>query len=171
LSWCPWGLSDALARFNGLSSEEAERQLYACCASSAWASRVVARRPFAEIDLLLQSADEEWLELGPPAWLQALEGHPRIGERGGHSPASSEREQRGVRTATEETLTAMAEENRRYEARFGHVFLISASGRSGDEILAAMRQRMNNSAEAEVRVAAEEHRKITRLRLERLLKR
>jgi OHCU decarboxylase len=164
-------LSDALERFNRLSGAEAERDLYSCCASTAWASRVAARRPYAEIELLLQTADEEWLALGPQVWLEALEGHPRIGEQGGHSPASSEREQRVVRTTTVETLTALAEENRRYEARFGHVFLISASGRTADEILAAIRQRMNNSADVEVRVAAEEHRKITRLRLERLLQR
>jgi OHCU decarboxylase len=162
-------LSDALAWFNALSREEAERQLHACCASSAWASKVAARRPFADTYSLLETAEEAWLDLGPSAWLEAMEGHPRIGERGGRAPASSEREQSGVETATEETLAALAEENRRYEARFGHVFLISASGRSADEILAALRQRLHNSPETEVRVAADEHRKITRLRLERLM--
>jgi OHCU decarboxylase len=163
-------LIDALAQFNALSREDAERQLHACCASSAWASRVAARRPFADVHSMLEAAEEAWQELGPSAWLEAMEGHPRIGESGGRSPASSEREQSGIKSATEETMAALAEDNRRYEARFGHVFLISASGRSADEILAALRQRMRNSPETEVRVAADEHRKITRLRLERLLR-
>src|SRR4029077_13963701 len=99
----------------------------------------------------------------------ALAAEPRIGESGGHAPDSSEREQSGVRSAPSVTANALAEENRRYEARFGHVFLISASGRTADEILTALRQRMSNDAATEVDVAAAEHRKITLPRLERML--
>jgi OHCU decarboxylase len=102
-------------------------------------------------------------------WLSAFAAHPRIGESGGHAPESSEREQAGVRSAPPETTAALAEGNRRYESRFGHVFLISASGRTADEILAELRRRLRNDPATEVAVAAEEHRKITRLRLERML--
>src|SRR5260370_13652403 len=101
--------------------------------------------------------------------MEAFAAHPRMGERGGHAPDSSGREQTGVHAAPSGTRDELAEENRRYEARFGHVFLISASGRTAGEILAALRQRMSNDPSAEIEVAAAEHRKITRHRLERLL--
>ena len=124
--------------------------------------------PYPDLDSLLGAAEQAWSELEPADWAEALSGHPRIGERGGSSPGASEREQGGVRAAPAFTLDQLAEENRRYEARFGHVFLIAAAGRSADEILAALRERMNNDPVTEANVAAEEHRKIARLRLREL---
>jgi len=121
--------------------------------------------PYPDLDSLLGAAEQAWSELEPADWTEALAGHPRIGERGGSSPAASEREQSGVRTAAAAALDQLAEENRRYEARFGHVFLIAAAGRSADEILAALRERMGNDPVTEAQVAAAEHRKIARLRL------
>jgi OHCU decarboxylase len=162
-------LSESLTRFNGLSGDEAVRRLRACCASKTWASKVAARRPYADLVALMETADVVWHELAPADWLEAFAAHPRLGESGGHSPHSSEREQGRIMGAGDETLAMLAEENRRYEARFGHVFLISAAGRSAADVLAAMRQRMNNDPATEVQVAAEEQRKITRLRLESML--
>lgn len=101
-------------------------------------------------------------------WLGAMKAHPRIGERGGDAPASSAREQSRVMTSSRETLDALAAENRRYEERFGHVFLIFASGRSGDEILAELRRRMKNDPAAELQEAKRELRQIARRRVERL---
>jgi len=121
--------------------------------------------PYPDLDSLLGAAEQAWSELEPADWTEALAGHPRIGERGGSSPAASEREQSGVRTAAAATLDQLAEENRRYEARFGHVFLVAAAGRSADEILAALRERMGNDPVTEAQVAAAEHRKIARRRL------
>jgi len=94
-----------------------------------------------------------------------------MGERGGVAPAASEQEQQGVRQAPAHTLVRLAEENRRYEARFGHVFLIAAAGRDANDILAALRERMRNDPVTEARVAAAEHRKIARLRLEAMVQR
>ena len=105
--------------------------------------------------------DEEWLE--------AMKAHPRIGERGGDSPAMSEREQRQAAQAPPSTLARLAAENRRYEKRFGHVFLIAASGRSADEILDELRRRMRNDPLSELEEAKRELRKIARLRLEQLV--
>ena len=139
--------------------------MYACFASQKWARRVVEERPYADVRALLDAAERAWSELEPPDWTEALAGHPRIGERGGSSPAASEREQGSVRKAPADTIAQLADENRRYEARFGHVFLISAAGRSADDILAALRERMENDAVTEARVAAAEHRKIARKRL------
>jgi 2-oxo-4-hydroxy-4-carboxy-5-ureidoimidazoline decarboxylase len=102
-------------------------------------------------------------------WLGAIKAHPRIGERGGDAPASSEREQTRAMQSSPETLDALAAENRRYEEKFGHVFLIFASGRSGEEILGELRRRMNNEPRAELEEAKRELRKIALLRLERLV--
>lgn len=124
--------------------------------------------PYPDLDSLLGAAERAWSELEPSDWAEALAGHPRIGERGGSSPAASEREQSGVLVAAGSTLDQLAAENRRYEARFGHVFLIAAAGKSADEILAALRGRMENDPVTEARVAAEEHRKIARPRLREL---
>lgn len=156
-------------RFNEKSDAQAVRELYACFASQSWAERVAAGRPYANFESLWAACEAAWSGLAPADWLGAFAAHPRIGERGGHAPDSSEREQTGVHAAPRGTLDALAEENRRYEARFGHVFLISASGRTAGEILAALRRRMSNDPSAEIEVAAAEHRKITRLRLERML--
>jgi OHCU decarboxylase len=169
LSWCPWGLNDSLTRFNAASTEEAVRLLYGCFANHGWATRLAAGRPYADLTAVLASADVTWSELAPGDWLEAFAAHPRIGERGGHSPAASDREQSAAR-ASDATLTALAAENRAYEARFGHVFLISATGRTAEEMLAELRRRIGNGPATELQVAAREQRKITKLRLEHLLK-
>ncbi len=131
---------------------------------------MAAGRPYSTFSALLAAAELAWRDLDEAGWLQAFAAHPRIGEAGGGATAASEREQAGVRRASRKTLAALAVENREYERRFGHVFLISASGRGAHEILAAMHERMGNEPTTELRVAAAEQRKITRLRLERLLK-
>lgn len=158
-----------MAWFNGLSGNEAERRLLACCASATWASRVAAGRPYTDVAALLETADSVWSELVRSDWLEAFAAHPRIGESGGHSPDSSKREQSRVTSATAETLGSLAEENGRYESRFGHVFLIAAAGRTAEEVQAALRERIHNDPVTEFAVAADEQRKITRLRLERML--
>jgi len=158
-----------IARLNEMDSGEAVRRLYSCFASESWAERVAAGRPYANFARLWDACEVEWSRLAPSDWLDAFKAHPRIGEKGGHAPGSSEREQSGVHGAPPATMGALTEENRHYEARFGHVFLISASERSAAEILAELRRRMSNDPATEIELAAAEHRKITRLRLERML--
>jgi 2-oxo-4-hydroxy-4-carboxy-5-ureidoimidazoline decarboxylase len=102
-------------------------------------------------------------------WLQVIAAHPRIGEGGGHSPAASAREQSRAMQASAQALEALAAENRQYEKRFGHVFLIAASGRGGDEILAELRRRMNNEPATELAEARRELRRIVQLRLRKML--
>jgi OHCU decarboxylase len=159
-----------LAQINALSSEEAEAQLYTCFAHRKWARRVAAGRPYQDRSALMASAESAWSKLQRSDWLEAFAAHPRIGERGGHEPATSKREQSRAMQASNDLLSELASENRRYEDRFGHVFLIAASGRSAEEILQSLRQRMENDRETELSVAAVEQRKITRNRLEQLLK-
>ena len=132
-----------------------EDQLYGCLASWRWARAVAAGAdPDSAMDAL---TDEEWLE--------AMKAHPRIGERGG---ADSTREQSRAMQAPEDTLAELAAENRRYEDRFGHVFLIFASGRDADEILAELRRRMKNDPATELGEAKRELRRIAHLRLQKV---
>jgi 2-oxo-4-hydroxy-4-carboxy-5-ureidoimidazoline decarboxylase len=155
--------------FNSLPSEEAQRRLYACFASARWARQVAGGRPYGDLGALLDGAERAWSDLESSDWTEALAGHPRIGEGGGSSPHASGREQRGVLAAGAGAVSELAQENRRYEARFGQVFLIAAAGKSAAEILAALRRRMDNDPVTEAQVAAAEHRKIARMRLERML--
>jgi OHCU decarboxylase len=148
-SWCRWGLSDDL-----------EARLYECLANHRWA-RDVATRGFEAADHAMEAlTDEEWLE--------AMKAHPRIGERGGDAPATSEREQHRALQASAPTLSELAAENRRYEEKFGHVFLVHASGRSAEEILGELRRRMTNDPVAELQEAKRELRKIALLRMAKL---
>jgi len=163
-------LIDGIASFNALPSEQAEERLHMCFANRAWAAQVAAGRPYRDMTELMASAASAWSRLTVADWLEAFAAHPRIGEKGGHAPATSEREQSKLAQGSDVTLSAIAAENREYERRFGHVFLIAASGRTADEILVALRRRIGNDAATELQVAAAEQRKITRLRLEALLK-
>lgn len=160
------GLDD----FNELPAEVAQDALYACFANRRWASALAAGRPYRASDALLQAAEAAWSDISDVEWLAAFEAHPRIGERGGHAPEVSDREQSKVASAGSEALAALAVENREYERRFGHVFLIAASGRTAEEVLNALRDRMSNDPATELHVAAEEQRKITRLRLKGMLR-
>ena len=108
-------------------------------------------------------------QLTDDEWLEAMKAHPRIGERGGDVPTSSVREQSQAMQASPATLAALAAENRRYEERFGHVFLIFASGRGGEEILSELRRRMNNEPAAELQEAKRELRKIALMRFSGLV--
>jgi OHCU decarboxylase len=155
--------------FNQLSDEEAASELLAVCHSRRWAKEVAAGRPYADLAALQRAADEVWLGLGPEDWLEAFAAHPRIGEGGGASADWSRQEQAGVGGAGAEVQDRLARGNAEYEARFGYVFLISAAGRDAEEILAALTERLGNDPATELRVAADEHRRITRLRLERLM--
>lgn len=139
-------------------SDDLEERLYACLANRRWAHAVASGRP----------ADEAMDELTDDEWLQAMKAHPRIGERGGDAPASSDVEQSRAMSASATTLTELADENRRYEDKFGHVFLIFATGRGADEILAELRRRIRNDPATELGEAKRELRKIAQLRLAKL---
>jgi beta-ureidopropionase / N-carbamoyl-L-amino-acid hydrolase len=153
-----------LDRLNRQPAQEAERAFLACCGSRRWASAMTARRPYPTARALSAAADAEWSALGDEDRRQAFAAHARIGE---HAEAHSE--QRAVAGAAPEILAALADGNRRYEERFGRVFLVRAAGRTADEMLALLRRRLDNDPETELRVAAAEQAAITRLRLERML--
>jgi OHCU decarboxylase len=166
---------NGLARLNTLPADDAECALLTCCGSRAWARRMADARPFPDADALLARADETWWELDEADWREAFRSHPRIGERKaqaeqtGREQAWSAGEQAGMAAAADATRDALAEGNRAYEARFSHIYIVCATGRSADEMLALLQSRLANDADTEIRVAAEEQRKITRIRLQKLL--
>lgn len=141
--------------------------LFECCSSSIWARRVAGSRPYATRDLLLDRADRVLAELPEAEIDQALDGHPRIGARADN--ASSKREQAAVQGAGSDVLAALAEANRKYEAQFGHVYLVCATGRSAPDLLGILEERLGNDPETERRVLRVELAKINRIRLNRLL--
>jgi 2-oxo-4-hydroxy-4-carboxy-5-ureidoimidazoline decarboxylase len=161
----------ALDDFNALDHASAVETLLAACHSRRWADAVAGARPFADVGSALAVADAVWVGLGPDDWREALDGHPRIGEQGGSSAAFSRQEQARLTGVEDDVRTAIARGNRDYEAKFGHIFLISAAGRGPQEILDNLRSRLDNDAATELREAAEQHRRITRIRLQQLLDR
>jgi allantoicase len=164
----PEGTRDLRLRsLNALLPQKAEAELLRCCGSTAWARAMTARRPFRDQPALLAAADEIWRALAPHDWLEAFAAHPRIGERKADRWAMQE--QADTATAGQDTLTALDEANRAYEDRFGYLFIVCATGKSTAEMLALLRERLDNTDETELQVAAEEQRKITALRLEKLL--
>lgn len=164
-----------LATLDAVPAPDAETALLSCCGSRAWARAMALRRPFRTREALLRAADDVWWSLGADDWLEAFRAHPRIGERRaaraqpGEGDAWSAEEQAGTRSAEASLLDTLAEGNRAYEARFGHIYIVCATGRSADELLAVLRSRLGNDPGTELRIAAEEQRKITRIRLEKLI--
>jgi OHCU decarboxylase len=157
--------ASGVEQLNRMSAADLRGRLLEVCASPRWADAVLGSRPFATPGALYAVADGALAGLSDADLDHALAGHPRIGERA--ESAASRREQAGV--SGDATLAALAEGNREYEARFGHVYLVCASGRSGEELLAVLRARLRNDPATERRVVREELGKINRLRLERLV--
>ncbi|WP_372503818.1 2-oxo-4-hydroxy-4-carboxy-5-ureidoimidazoline decarboxylase [[Mycobacterium] manitobense] len=159
--------SAGLAEFNGLPGPQRVRLLTGVCASAVWAEQVAAGAPYPDVDALLDGADRVLGELPEVEIDAALAGHPRIGGRADN--AASAREQAGVLAAGDDVRAELAAKNQAYERRFGHVYLVCASGRSAEELLAVLTDRLTNDATTERRVLRKELAEINRLRLRRLV--
>lgn len=161
-----------LARFNTLAGDEAAGVLHACCAATAWIAAISAGRPYPDRVTLLDRSADLLAGLDWSGIRQALDAHPRIGERAataGREASWSAAEQSGMDSATAEVKAALVAANRAYEERFGHVFLIFATGRTDTEMLAAARQRVDNDEPTEQGVVRTELTRIVALRLTKLL--
>jgi OHCU decarboxylase len=164
-----------LDELNALPRERAAEAFRACCGATHWVEEMIERRPFRSSDELFYAADAIWWSLNPNDWLEAFAHHPRIGERSaasapdGRASGWSSDEQWAVNTASADIRTQLAAANAAYERRFGHVYIVCASGKSAEDMLELARARLANDPVTEVHVAAEEQRQITRLRLEKLL--
>ena len=146
---------------------DAHATLSACCGSSRWTGRMLARRPFGSRDALLTAAREEWWALSPDDWLEAFSHHPRIGDSTATGVAAAE--QAGAQGAGTVVQDELRRVNQAYEEKFGHIYIVCATGKSADEMLEIARQRMNNDPATELRISAEEQRRIMHVRLRKLL--
>ncbi len=164
-------------QLDALPRSDAADALASCCGSSRWVSRMLIRRPFGSLERVLAEAEEAWRSLTPSDWLEAFAHHPRIGEQQSETPQGrqaatwSAGEQSRVTEAAGSVRQALIEMNRAYEARFGYIYIVCASGRSAEELLALARARLSHEPKAELLIAAEEQLKITLLRLRKLLRR
>ena len=176
-----------LDAFNALDADSASAELRRCCGSTRWVESMTRARPFPNADAMADIADAVWLSLGSADWLEAFAAHPRIGEMkaGGPSgPASpklgvvrpseggsswEEQEQSSTRSATEKVKERLAARNHQYEARFGYIFIVCATGKTAEQMLALVEDRLQNDSHEELRIAVEEQRQITRLRIGKLL--
>jgi 2-oxo-4-hydroxy-4-carboxy-5-ureidoimidazoline decarboxylase len=157
-----------LAAFNAASSQAAERDVLACCHSRSFAKLIADGRPYRDAAELQAAVDAAFSALSWDDIVESMNAHPRIGERtpgGGWSAA----EQSGAASADDQVRRALAMSNVTYEQRFGHVFLICASGLSGQEMLTQLQARLGNDTETERAVVRQELLKITRLRMTKLL--
>ncbi|MFF8916139.1 2-oxo-4-hydroxy-4-carboxy-5-ureidoimidazoline decarboxylase [Streptomyces sp. NPDC015032] len=157
-----------LARFNTLADDEATAALHEVCASAAWGRAILSRRPYATAEALLCAGDAATAALTPEDLADAMAGHPPIGRPEPGDPASS-REQLGMADASGELKAEMLELNLAYQERFGHVFLICATGATGEQMRDAVKSRIGNSPEQECGIVRTELGKINRIRLTRLV--
>lgn len=168
-------MEPGLDRLNSLPANEAESEFGKCCGSTNWARRMVAERPFTNSNELVTLADRIWWSLEPDDWLEAFASHPKIGENMAARACLAEaqswaaQEQAGGQNATAETGRSLAELNLEYEDKFGYIYIVCATGKSSEEMLAILRERLPNDAETELRIAAREQARITKLRLGKLI--
>lgn len=164
-----------LDQLNRLNEEEATATFTQCCASSGWVERMVIDRPFESLAEMLEISDRIWEECDVDDYLEAFEGHPRIGDveslakKYANTKTWAGGEQKGVEGADPQVIQRLAYGNKNYEEKFGHIFIVCATGKSAAEMLALLEARMANDPEHEITVAAEEQNKITRIRLKKLL--
>jgi OHCU decarboxylase len=157
-----------LGALNQLDRKDAEAAFTTCCGSTAWARLMAAARPFASLADMSDTADAIWRSLAPGDWLEAFAAHPKIGEQA-RSASWSDREQSGMQAAGDDERQRMASGNAVYQLRFGYIFIVCATGKTAGQMLTELEARLSNDPLSELQVAAEEQRKITRLRLAKLM--
>ena len=168
-------MRDPASRLDRMGEDDARAALGRCCGASRWIVRMLARRPFGDGDALVRAAREVWATMERADVLEAFEHHPRIGadigalrEKFAATEAWSAGEQRSVSAASEETLRRLRDGNIAYEERYGHIFIVCATGKSAAEMLSLLEARMSHTPDEELAIAAAEQMKITEIRLEKL---
>lgn len=164
-----------LEQLNQLSAADAATAFAQCCVSQRWIQQMIATRPFVSLEQLYRAADDIWQGLEEADYLEAFEGHPKIGDvsslqqKYASTKALAAGEQSGVNAANDAIINALAEGNQSYEQRYGFIFIVCASGKSAAEMLALLQARLNNNRATEVQNAADEQARITRIRINKLL--
>jgi 2-oxo-4-hydroxy-4-carboxy-5-ureidoimidazoline decarboxylase len=159
---------------NTWTEAQARESFGRCCGSECWSRAMALARPFESEAALVDTAERIWWGLSRADWLEAFAAHPRIGDlqslraRFATTAAWASREQSAVDGAAETVLNELAGGNRQYEERFGYIFIVCATGKTADEMLELLRARLTNDPVAEIKIAAGEQMKITKIRLERI---
>lgn len=165
----------SLETFNALDDAAAADALRRCCVSANWVAGVLAGRPFASAEALRETANAVWEGLAEADFLEAFEGHPKIGDvtslkaKYADTGSLAASEQSGVAGADDDIIRRLADGNRAYEERFGFIFIVCATGKSAREMCELLESRIDNDRDRELAIAAEEQRKILQLRLESML--
>lgn len=159
-----------LDAWNKADEAKALEAMIACCGAQRWAAAMVGLRPISSIVDLSEAADRVWSTMTEADWMEAFTRHPRIGERtaaqASAKPAAwSRQEQAAISDAEEKALSELAEGNARYEEKFGFTYIVCATGKSADEMLAILKRRLTRDRATELREAAEQQRQITQIRL------
>ncbi len=168
-------MNKSLEELNDAPQEAANSALLSCCGSRRWADKMAEARPFADVAALLDQAEKIWQNLDAQDWLEAFAAHPKIGAKKAvpHQTAQSAQwskgEQSGTENAADAVRTELDDANRLYENKFGFIFIVCATGKSAEQMLLFCQQRLNNSETQEIKIAADEQRKITEIRLKKLL--
>ena len=163
-------MNATLQAWNNADEATALDAMLACCGAQNWASAMVALRPMENVFELSEAADRVWAAMTESDWMEAFSCHPRIGERKAaqataKSASWSGQEQSSVATAEATVLTELAEGNGEYEAKFGFTYIVCATGKTADEMLAILKRRLTNDRVTELRNATEQQRQITQVRL------
>ncbi len=164
-----------LHELNSLSQPQLKEELMKCCGSASWVKMMMTHFPADDLVELLEEAEEIWYECSEDDWKEAFAHHPEIGDvkslekKFASTSAWAAGEQGGVSQASQEVIAALAAANRLYREKFGYIFIVCATGKSAEEMLALLETRLQNNPAEEIQVAADEQNKITKLRLEKLL--
>lgn len=162
-----------IAEFDHLGIEEKKALLYQCCGSSAWVEKMLKMPAVEDLVDLFEDAEEAWYTCNSDDWKEAFSHHPKIGDLDNLRKKYSTdqfagNEQSGVKNAPDEVLKKLAEGNAAYEKKFGFIYIVCATGKSADEMLSLLQQRLRNNPDEEILNAMEEQNKITKIRLEKL---
>jgi len=164
-----------LHELNTLPEEALREELTRCCGSSAWVNSMLPHFPVDDLVELLEEAEEQWFDCSADDWKEAFSHHPKIGDtdslkkKFADTAAWAGNEQSGVNSASDQTIEELAKYNKEYEEKFGYIFIVCATGKTADEMLALLKERLSHKPDYEVLIAAEEQIEITKLRLNKLL--
>ncbi len=164
-----------LHELNTLPKQQLREELTKCCGSASWVNKMLPFFPADDLVELLEDAEEQWFKCSEEDWKEAFAQHPKIGDveslqkKFAATAKWASGEQAGVDNASQQTLQALAGDNKKYEDKFGYIFIVCATGKPAEEMLEILKERLKNDPKDEIEIAADEQNKITKLRIEKLL--
>lgn len=164
-----------LHQLNLLPVDKLQEELLKCCGSTAWVDKMLKFFPMDDLVEMLEDAEEQWYECTPADWKEAFTHHPKIGDVDSLTKkfASTAEwafdEQSAAILASQQVIADLAAANEAYEEKFGYIFIVCATGKTADEMLNILQQRLSNTPEDEIKIAMDEQNKITLIRLQKLV--